>query len=127
MSLFGDFPQTVVTITVWTYWTCVCVLVVRSHLRFRTAAGGLPRTGRERWMWALWVPAILLWQVLPAVAHGSTHWLVAALPAAQTNPVLLTLRGGAAFMAVVAFGLTVPCWLGMGRNWSMAIVPGKRS
>ena len=126
MLLFGDLPQTVVTLTVWTYWFCVGALVVRSHLRFRTSAGGLPRTSRERWMWGLWVPAILLWQILPAVAGISANGLLATPQAAWSHPLLLTLRFAAAGLALLAFALTVPCWLGMGSNWSMAIVPGKR-
>jgi len=127
MTPIGDFPQTVVTLAVWSYWVCVCVLVVRSHIRFRTSAGGLPRTIRERWMWGLWVPAILLWQVLPALAGISASGWIATPSLALTNPLLLTLRTAAAAVAMLAFGLTVPCWLGMGKNWSMAIVPKKRS
>ena len=126
MFLIGDLPQTVVTLTVWAYWSSVCVLVVRSHIRYRTSAGGLPRTARERWMWALWVPAILLWQVLPAVAAFSASPLVATPQVALSNPLLLSVRYVAAAIAVLAYGLTIPNWLGMGKNWSMAIVPGKR-
>ncbi len=124
--VIGDLPQTIVVLTVWTYWTCVCVLVVRSHLRFRTSAGSLPRTARERWMWALWVPAILLWQVVPALATISARPMLAMPAAALSLPALLAVRYLAAAAAVLAFALTVPCWLGMGSNWSMAIVPGKR-
>lgn len=124
--MIGDLPQTLVTVTVWAYWTSVCVLVVRSHIRYRTPAGGLPRTAKERWMWGLWVPAILLWQVVPAVAASANNvWL--ATPAVATNNVFLWApRLAAAAVAVLAFALTIPNWFGMGRNWSMAIVPGKR-
>ncbi len=126
MFLIGDLPQTIVTFAVWTYWTSVCVLVVRSHIRFRTSAGGLPRTGRERWMWALWVPAIVLWQVFPAVAGFSSNLLFATPQVALSNPLLWAFRLAAAGTAVLAYGMTVPNWLGMGKNWSMAIVPGKK-
>ncbi len=126
MFLIGDIPQTVVALTVWAYWTSVCVLVVRSHIRYRTSAGGLPRTARERWMWALWVPAILLWQVLPATAAVSASPWLATPQWALTNPLLLTVRFVAAGVAALALGMTVPNWLGMGKNWSMAVVPGKR-
>lgn len=126
MFLIGDLPQTIVTLAVWVYWSSVCVLVIRSHIRFRTSAGGLPRTARERWMWALWVPAIVLWQIFPAVAGFSSNALLATPQVALSNPLLFTIRCVAAGLAVLAFGLTVPNWLGMGKNWSMAIVPGKR-
>jgi protein-S-isoprenylcysteine O-methyltransferase Ste14 len=126
MSLIGDFPQTVVALTVWAYWSSVCVLVVRSHIRYRTSAGGLPRTARERWMWALWVPAIILWQVFPAVAAFSSSPLLGTPQVALSNPLMLTFRYLAAGLAATAFVLTIPNWLGMGKNWSMAIVPGKK-
>ena len=127
MSFIGDLPQTVVTLAVWAYWTSVCVLVVRSHIRYRTSAGGLPRTMRERWMWALWVPAILLWQVFPAIAGSVSNPLVATPEVAHTNVALYTVRLACAGLAVLAYGLTIPNWLGMGKNWSMAVVPGKRT
>lgn len=126
MFLIGDLPQTVVTFAVWAYWSSVCVLVVRSHIRFRTSAGGLPRTARERWMWALWVPAIVLWQIFPAVAGFSSNLLLATPQVAVSNPLLWTFRLAAAGTAVLAYGMTIPNWLGMGKNWSMAIVPGKK-
>lgn len=127
MYFFGDLPQTIVTLAVWAYWTSVCVLVIRSHIRFRTSAGGLPRTTRERWMWALWVPAILLWQVFPAIAGSVSNPLFATPEIALNNPLLYSVRAIAAGLAVLAYGLTIPNWLGMGKNWSMAIVPNKRT
>lgn len=127
MYVFGDLPQTIVTLAVWAYWTSVCVLVVRSHLRFRTSAGGLPRTMRERWMWALWVPAIVLWQVFPAIAGSASNSLLATPEIAHINPILYSMRVAGAGLAVLAYCLTIPNWLGMGKNWSMAIVPRKRS
>jgi protein-S-isoprenylcysteine O-methyltransferase Ste14 len=122
----NDVPATIVAITVWTYWACVVALVIRSHLRFRTAAGAVPHTPRERRMWRLWMPAVLAWQVLPAVAASVPYPLV-GLPAAAQQPWLYAGRLAAAGVAVLALGLTIPCWLGMGRNWSMAVVPRKRS
>ena len=127
MFLIGDLPQTVVTLTVWSYWGSVCALMVRSHIRFRTSAGGLPHTARERWMWAIWVPAIVMWQVFPAVAGSVTGGVFGTPLIALENPVLWTARVVAAGIAVTAFGLTIPNWLGMGKNWSMAIVPGKET
>jgi protein-S-isoprenylcysteine O-methyltransferase Ste14 len=126
MSVLNQTAHVTASLAVWTYWICVCVLVIRSHIRYRTSAGGLPRTGRERWMWMLWVPAILLWQVLPMMGMTADHLLLRTPEFASSNPLLLTFRLAAAVTAVTAFALTVPCWLGMGRNWSMAIVPGKK-
>jgi len=122
-----DMPQNIVIIAVWAYWLCVVVMTVRSHIRYRTAAGGLPRTTRERWMWAAWMPAIVLWQVLPYLAAHSSHPLLAAPEFVRQYSAIHVIRWVAAVAAVLAFLATIPCWLGMGRNWSMAIVPAKRS
>ena len=126
MTPFHDFPVTMIAVTVWAYWSCVVVLVVRSHLRFRTAAGSVPRTSNERRMWAVWVPAIILWQIFPAVSCVASSPFFTLPTWAVENPLVLSGRWFAAAMGVVALGLTIPCWLGMGRNWSMAIVPGKK-
>ncbi|MFH1923252.1 MAG: isoprenylcysteine carboxylmethyltransferase family protein [Planctomycetota bacterium] len=123
----SNVPLSIVILAVWSYWICVVVMTIRSHLRYRTAAGGLPRTARERWMWVAWMPAVLLWQVLPYLASHSSHAALATPEFLGQYPALEIVRWGAAVLAVLAFGLTIPCWLGMGRNWSMAIVPRKRS
>jgi protein-S-isoprenylcysteine O-methyltransferase Ste14 len=125
--MLGDLPQTLVVWTVWSYWTGVVVMMLRSHLRYRTAAGGLPRTRWERGMWLVWLPAVLLWQVLPPLAAWSSAPLWAIPAGVSGSTALQTLRWGGAVAALVAFLFTVPCWLVMGRNWSMAVVPTKRS
>jgi protein-S-isoprenylcysteine O-methyltransferase Ste14 len=122
-----DLPTAIVAVTVWSYWACVIALVIRSHLRFRTAAGAMPRTARERVLWWLWVPAILLWQVLPCVAAATAHPLFGLPPLAVEQGGVYVLRLAAAAVGVLALAATIPCWLGMGRNWSMAVVPRKRT
>src|SRR5262245_44085855 len=122
----NDLPSTMVAVTVWIYWACVIGLVIRSHLRFRTAAGAVPHTVRERRMWWVWLPAILLWQVLPLLAANTSH-AICGLPAFATQAGFFAARAAAAAIGVLAFVGTIPCWLGMGRNWSMAVVPRKRS
>jgi protein-S-isoprenylcysteine O-methyltransferase Ste14 len=123
----NDLPAVIVAITVWAYWACVVVLVIRSHLRFRTAAGAVPHTARERRMWRLWMPAVLAWQVLPALAASMAYPLVGLPHVVVEHSGLYAGRLAAAGVGVLALGLTIPCWLGMGRNWSMAVVPRKRS
>ncbi len=122
-----DLPATIVALTVWCYWACVVVLVVRSHLRFRTAAGAVPRTARERRLWRLWTPAILAWQVLPMLAAASSLPLCRLPSLAVEHSGVYGLRWAAAAVGVLAFAATIPCWLGMGRNWSLAVVPRKRT
>lgn len=118
-----DLPQTICMAMVWTYWSCVAILVVRSRLRFRTSAGGMPRTGAERRMWLLWAPTVLLWNILPATR--SSHLFLTPWPAVAASPLAVPVRWAAAGCAALAFAGTVPCWLRMGANWSMAIVPRK--
>jgi protein-S-isoprenylcysteine O-methyltransferase Ste14 len=123
----NDLPVTITAITVWTYWICVVILVIRSHLRFRTAAGAVPHTSGERRMWRLWMPVVLAWQVLPLLSAAVTNPVFGLPSAASGHPAFYAARLSAAAVGVLALGLTIPCWLGMGRNWSMAVVPLKRS
>ncbi len=122
-----DLPTAIVAVTVWSYWACVIALVIRSHLRFRTAAGAVPHTARERALWWLWVPAILLWQVLPWLSCATSHPLLGLPPLAVEQGGIYGLRLAAAAVGVLALAATIPCWLGMGRDWSMAVVPRKRT
>lgn len=125
--MIPDWPSAVVAVTIWAYWGSVVSLVVHNNLRYRTAAGARPRTARERAMWAIWVPAIVLWHILPAVAAKAPHVLVGLPALLMESPFAIAVRSLAAAATVAAFLLTIPCWRTMGRNWSMAIVPGKRS
>jgi len=126
MLLDGDIPRTVTAVTVWSYWFCVGVMAVRNRMRFGRPAGGVPRTRRERWIWAVWLPAIVLWQILPGLSAWATHPLLTIPVAATENVVWAGARWLAAGLGIAALVLTIPCWLGMGKDWSMAIVPGKR-
>src|SRR5438132_76952 len=98
----NDLPAAILAASVWTYWACVVALVIRSHLRFRTAAGAVPCTTRERWMWRLWIPVILLWQVLPLWGASSSHWLW-GLPPLAKQPGFQVIRWTAAAVGVLAF------------------------
>jgi protein-S-isoprenylcysteine O-methyltransferase Ste14 len=75
-------------------------------------------------MWRVWAPVVLLWQVLPNAALHSHHGALAPLTWWPRLPAVPWIASGA---AILALGLTIPCWLGMGTNWSMAIVPGKKT
>jgi protein-S-isoprenylcysteine O-methyltransferase Ste14 len=119
-------PVNIVMITVWCYWISVLLMIARSRLKLRTQSGAVPRSFRERLMWILWVPTVLAWQVVPGLAYSSTSPLLSAPSWAVDNPYHL-LNWFAVVAAIAAYGLTVPCWLALGSNWSLAIVPGKRS
>ncbi len=121
----GDLPQMLVVVTVWCYWIGVLVMMVRSRLHYKAGSGGLPHTPWERWIWVLWLPAVLLWQILPIHALRSNHVFFAVLPGLSGHPAVSVLRWCGAAAAMLSFLLTIPCWLRMGCNWSMAVVPTK--
>jgi protein-S-isoprenylcysteine O-methyltransferase Ste14 len=112
--------------TVWCYWASVVVMIVRSRLKLKAAAGAVPKTGLESWMWLIWVPTVLAWQVLPGMGYISALPLLKAPQWAIDHPSAV-LDWTAVVAAILAYALTVPCWLTLGSNWSLAIVPGKET
>jgi len=122
----ANLPIMIVVATVWVYWASVLVMIARSHLLHRTQSGALPRTGLERWMWILWVPTVFGWLGMPVLAL-LTQWPLVQMPRWTMHESLGVLDWIAAGTALLAYGLTVPCWLALGDNWSLAVVPGKKS
>ena len=122
----SHLPLTIVVITVWCYWLSVGVMVIRSHLKFKTESGAVPRIGLERWLWLIWVPTVIGWLVLPRIGY-STSLLPFRVPQWVIDHPHALLDWFAAVAAVAAYLLTIPCWLTLGANWSLAIVPGKEA
>jgi protein-S-isoprenylcysteine O-methyltransferase Ste14 len=77
-------------------------------------------------MWLLWVPTVIGWQVVPGLAYSSTLPGLRAPSWAIEFPFHL-LHWPAVVAAIAAYVLTVPCWLALGSNWSLAVVPEKKS
>ncbi len=119
-------PVTIVAITVWCYWLSVVVMILRSHLQLKSAAGAVPRTGLERWMWLIWVPTVIGWQVFPRLAYLTSLPLLRAPQWAMDHPNAV-VDWLAVVAAILAYVLTVPCWLALGANWSLAVVPEKKA
>ncbi len=122
----SNIPALLVTAIVWLYWLSVGVMIVRSRLRLQSAAGAVPRTGREQWMWLVWVPTVIAWHLLPILAHTSEMTFIAA-PTWASGPAYSVINWMAVPLAAAAYGFTVPCWLAMGSNWSLAVVPEKQT
>jgi protein-S-isoprenylcysteine O-methyltransferase Ste14 len=116
----------IVATIVWCYWLSVLFMIVRSRLKHHTAAGAVPHTGRERWMWLVWVPTVLAWLVLPVMGF---HSALPSITASQWIPdhFVALIHWLAVVAALLAYVLTVPCWLTLGSNWSLAVVPGKKT
>lgn len=119
-------PLAIVMGTVWCYWLSVGVMIVRSHLKLKASAGAVPKTGLESWMWLVWVPTVAAWLALPGLAYMTALPILCAPQWAVDHPIVI-LDWTAAAAAVLAYILTVPCWLTMGANWSLAVVPGKET
>src|SRR5687768_1835066 len=113
-------PVEIVIHTVWLYWLSVVVMIARSRVRLGAESGAVPRSTRERWMWLLCVPTAVASQVLPDLAQSASSPVLRAAPWAVANH---AVNWVAAVGAVVAYAFTVPCWLLLGSNWSLAIVP----
>ncbi len=124
---WSNTPQLIVAVTVTSYWACVLAMVLRSWARFRVSSGSLPKDRLEKRMWIIWAPTIVAWVVL----SWSSHNLILKTHSENSTSFLYqTLLGCiwiAAMAALTAFVLTTRCWLSMGRNWSMAVTPGKKT
>jgi protein-S-isoprenylcysteine O-methyltransferase Ste14 len=122
----GDLPAMVLAATIWTYWFCVGVMVVRVRRRTRKLSGVVPKQRLEQLMWMVWVPLVVVWMTLPYLAASSDRapW---ALPAFALEPGWLAVRWAAALVGVACLALTIECWIRMGKNWRMAVTPDERT
>jgi protein-S-isoprenylcysteine O-methyltransferase Ste14 len=120
-----DPAGSMLALTVNGYWVCVLLLAGMRWLRLRQSSGLLPHVHNERLLWPLWVPVIVAWNVLPRVALNNHRapWGLTTVDLAV--PELQVVRLAAAAGALFCLLLTVRCWLQMGRNWSLAVVPGR--
>ena len=121
-----DLPAAVLTATIWAYWLCVGVMIVRVRRKTRKQPGVIPRQRLERLMWLVWVPLVAAWVTLPylAATRSVPPW---AVPDFARNPPWIALRWVAAAIAIACLGLSIECWVRMGSRWRMAVVPGERT
>jgi protein-S-isoprenylcysteine O-methyltransferase Ste14 len=121
-----DLPAAVLTATIWAYWLCVGVMIVRVRRKTRKQPGVIPRQRLERLMWLVWVPLVAAWVTLPylAATRSVPPW---AVPDFVRDPPWTALRWAAAAIAVACLGLSIECWVRMGSRWRMAVVPGERT
>lgn len=122
-----DWAILVLMLTVWAYWGTVIGLVLHKRLRHGQGAGVIPRRRWEKRLWLGIVPVFLAWNTLPAVAAVVRGGQFGVPPWAVGVTAVYAIRCAAAGLAVVAYLATLSCWLRMGRNWSMAIVPGQKT
>jgi protein-S-isoprenylcysteine O-methyltransferase Ste14 len=122
-----DVPLFILATTITMYWGTVVMLVIYRRLRHGHSAGVIPRQRYERRLWRLIVPVFLGWISLPWLALN-LHVPGLTLPAWATDlTAAWSVRAGAAAIAVVCYALSLVCWLRLGRNWTMAVVPKQES
>jgi protein-S-isoprenylcysteine O-methyltransferase Ste14 len=121
-----DYPGLALAATIWIYWFCVGVMIVRVRRRTRKLSGIVPKQPLEQFMWVIWVPLVIAWMTLPylAATRTGTIW---ALPAFAQDAPFLALRWAAAAVGAVCLVLSIECWARMGRNWRMAVTPDQRT
>lgn len=122
-----DWPISVLTLTIWVYWSTVFLLVFYKRIRHGHSAGVFPRHRSEKRLWWGVGLVFLLWNTLPYVAASLEGGLFGLPTWATTVPALYTLRSVSAVLAVTCYLMTLSCWIIMGRNWSMAIVPNQKT
>ena len=120
-----DFPLLIVAVTISAYWLCVALMIARSWIKFRGPAGAVPKTRIERLMWLVWVPNTAAWITLPWMAWNASSGDLTLADAGLPLWMVHSVRWLAAVIVVLAFGLTIRCWLAMASNWTMAVNPNK--
>jgi protein-S-isoprenylcysteine O-methyltransferase Ste14 len=122
-----DLPSAILSAALSAYWSGVTVTAVVNRCRYGRSAGIWPKKRVERLLWPIWVPLIVMWNLLPwlAVCRGR-GWLGLAVSAHGYSG-LNAVRLLAALVGVGCFLATVVCWMRLGRNWSMAVVPGQKT
>lgn len=105
------------------YWVRVMQMVRRTKRDVGRAANFIPPEKLGRVLRAAWIPAVVLWVVLPFVY---TWW--------WTAPRIHQPVFGVAYLdwialgvAAAAFALTWLCWVRMGKSWRMGIDPNEKT
>jgi protein-S-isoprenylcysteine O-methyltransferase Ste14 len=122
-----DAPLLVLSSSVCIYWITVVFLALYQWLRHGQGAGFLPRQAMERRLWVLLVPMVIAWIAFPVLSHRGTFSWLALQPWARSAALVYGVRWVAASLAVAAYGLSLYCWLLLGRDWSMAVIPERQS
>jgi protein-S-isoprenylcysteine O-methyltransferase Ste14 len=117
----GDIPLALVTATIWTYWLCVGVMIVRIRRKAHRSVGLVPEQRVEHYMWLIFVPLVVLWAALPYLAFTRTSGPLAASDFARAQPLYAALRWIAAIAGVICLAATIKCWTRMGKDWSMFV------
>ncbi|HKQ46689.1 MAG TPA: methyltransferase [Phycisphaerae bacterium] len=123
-------PTLILGLTVTAYW----MYVGRMVRRVRQNAGNVkkvlvPAQRREKLMWIVWVPLILLWFTTPlkvALGYGGRYDEIVISPFWAASNAVLVVRFIAAVIALGCLGLSIVTWRHMGEQWRMGIDPTQK-
>ena len=110
-----DLPAVLLTGTIWAYWSCVGIMIVRVRRKTRKQPGVVPRQRLEQWMWLVWVPLVAAWATLPSRLPGCLGRQSRRL---QRHAALLT--SNSQFPTPMALGRALQAFLGVGR-WRLGV------
>jgi protein-S-isoprenylcysteine O-methyltransferase Ste14 len=123
----ADPPGFVLVITIWCYAASLGIKLLRAHGKDGLATGLVPRDAFERGIWPLWFPLLFAWALMPGLAIKRRHpWLVIS-EAVLAYPGVSTARWIAAAAAVASFCTVIWCWLQMGAQWRVGVLPGEET
>lgn len=115
------WPAISIAIIIGFYWARVLRLVFKSFATTGRSANFWPREPLGRGLRLIWMPAIALWIVVPAIV-GWNQRVFPGLKLLWWSPALAWT--GVA-VAVAATGATLVCWKKMGGSWRMGIDPSE--
>jgi protein-S-isoprenylcysteine O-methyltransferase Ste14 len=122
-----DAPILVLTATIWAYWIGVGIMAIWVLKKTRKSSGVVPEQRLERLMWLIWVPLVISWIVLPYLATTQSNPRFAVPEFVSAHPALSTLRWVASLLAFLCFLMTIECWVRMGENWRMGVLPDQKT
>ena len=115
------------TATIWAYWIGVGIMAIWVLKKTRKSSGVVPEQRLERLMWLIWVPLVISWIVLPYLATTQSNPRFAVPEFVSAHPALSTLRWVASLLAFLCFLMTIECWVRMGENWRMGVLPDQKT
>jgi protein-S-isoprenylcysteine O-methyltransferase Ste14 len=117
----------VLVIIIWSYAAGLGIKLLRGRGTGEVSAGLVPKDPFERRIWPLWFPLLIAWVLMPGLAIKRRHpWLVIS-ETLLADPVMSTARWSAAIVAVASFCAVIWCWVQMGRQWRVGVLPGAQT
>lgn len=122
---FDDPPGLILFAAIYSYAAGLGIMLLRARGKTNMPAGLLPRDPFERRIWPLWFPLLGAWFLMPGFAIQRWHPWLAISDTVLAYPGVRTLRWMAATGVLVSLCAVIWCWMQLGRNWRVGVLPGK--